>query len=420
MRRAGIPGRSGVIVGALVALAAPLVLLLVMLLLLGGPGLTFGQFFVVWSMTAAALLVAGLFLPRHRLGSVRASPDEALADLGHRLRLAQYRVAEAPGLLTVRIGRLSAIEIRAKRGVDGSEILYEAYATSSGWSVILILLFLGWTSFLVIPLSLYLFVQVWLFARHRVAPLLRPEGRLREPRPRDDVREALVEGLAEGHRLAAEAYEAERSSYQDAVALLLFGAIVVGFLAFVGFLVWSSEPDWSSRLTASILLAGLFASAFAVSIGLLIRRRYRPRLLRYRSWVDRLRTGLAREAALSEAPEVGPSTFELLAEASREVPTWLAVTRRSWHGRPADQLLIFALGGVAFSLFAAAFVMAQTEGVLLGLWPGLGGFALAAAAYVLYRRSQLEQARATTRELSTWDQRWQGVRTKMERYLRDL
>ena len=223
-------------------------------------GLLFG------GMVGAAILLALLFLPSFRIGVIPMAPDRAVADLAHRLRLAQRRVAEKPGELRVHVGGGGATKILVRPSPEGSEISYRADATTPAWGTLITLIVLAWTSFAAVPAAVYVFWRSWRFARRDIAQLLALAATGPVVSRADEIRNMVVGGLAEADRLASEAYEAEREGYSDTQVLVAFGAFILWFLSFLGFVLLTAASDGLARIPSMLVLATVVAVGFAVRL----------------------------------------------------------------------------------------------------------------------------------------------------------
>src|SRR3989442_2488813 len=100
----------------------------------------------------------------------------------------------------------------------------------------------------------------------------------------------------------------------------------------------------AARSTAAV-------AAAAIPLGILIRVRLRPNVLLHRAHAERLRAAMARASAPGAPEGSEPSAFELLMDASVEVPSWIQVSRRGGLNRdPAAGALILVAAAWAFSL----------------------------------------------------------------------
>lgn len=375
--------------------------------------------FVYGGLAAAAILLGALFLPKYSLGRMKGAPDDILAFLARRLRLAEYRVEQAPGRLTIRLGSLRAVRLSVLPSQTGCEVRYQPYATPSGWGTLVFLTVVGWTSLLAIPVILYAFLGTRSFARREVADLL-PREAIPPQAPADEVRTLLLESLSEAHRFAAEAHEAALSTYRDIQGIVAIAATVVWLLLFIAMSLALPEPDFALRIGGSALYAAGIVSAATVP-GLMVgRARFQPRIRRYRGWAMRLTAALHREAARAALAENESSAFELLSEAALEVPLWIEATRRGGINRDPAAGILLMMAILSSVSVASAAVSVLWFDLLLGsglLAAGVGGFA---GAFLFYRRWERRWNVETVRIMADWKLRLDGVRGQMERYLQEL
>src|SRR5207249_6660200 len=108
------------------------------------------------------------------------------------------------------------------------------------------------------------------------------------PEPaRDEVHGLLVGGLSTTLRMAREAYEAQRKAYTDSLlttaiaAFTAWTALLVGlFIALNGFNLVTGR--WEVPIVVATVTTLVFGTLFLV----FLRRRYVPRLARYRDWTE--------------------------------------------------------------------------------------------------------------------------------------
>lgn len=372
------------------------------------------------TVIAAALLVA-FHLPDYQVSIVRAPAENVLAYLARELRRSGYRVKENPGHVAVRIGRVAAVKLHVRSTPDGSEVAYQADATPSGWGNLITLVVLVWTAIPAIAAILLVFLRDRSFVVHRILPIL-SEDRIRGERRRpQDVRALLVDGLAEGHRLAEEAYETDRASYWASLMVIAFAAAITWVLLFLTLIITSTDTDPSVKVTNAVWGATIPSVALPLLPGWLVRRKIRPRLMGYRNWGNRLRDALVREVK-HEVPEAAePSAFELLTDASFELPAWLEVRRRAGIGQdPGAGSLILTLASMAVvTAFAAAWSV-SVGSVAFSLFFALLSFGLGLAAYLFHGSWNRRQKGEASRTVAEWQRRAEGIRRQMERNLENL
>ena len=369
---------------------------------------------------APLVLFAAAFLWKGRIGHVAAPPDRALAGIAYALRMSMHRVEERSGSLTVRLGSSTAVKVIARPSGDGADLFYQPYATPAGWSILMILFFLWTFAIISVPIVLYIFVRSWEFVRFQIAPFTAPGAMPPVPPIPTEVQALLIASLSEGHRLASEAYEAEQSTYHDFMIMAVVCGIAAWGLIFIWAFTSSADPDFGRRIGDANILSLTAGTVVAIIVGLAIRAGLRPRLLLLKGWADRLWGALATEVGWATRGESAPSTFELLSEASRELPRWFRSFRRGGLSRePGTWVVIFAVGiWAAFLFFGAASFALSAPFLAAGL--ALGGLLLALACYYLYQgwRTRLDSEEERLR--SDWDHRLGTARESMERFFKDL
>jgi len=382
----------------------------------------FESIFVLFfgDIAAGGAFLGITFLPKYPVRDVRAEPGAALAYLANRLRLMGYRVAESPGRLTIRIGSFSAILVTARPTPSGCRVLYQPFATPSGWGTLLTLLIIVYTGLAGLGLAAYGLLRAWSFSTSVVAPLLPADGSLPEIPAEDRTRYMLLETLSEAHRAAAEATEALRSNYGDLQAIVVGGAIVVWLFVFVLFASADVSADFTARMMMAAARATAAVAAAAIPLGILIRIRLRPNVLLHRAHAERLRAAMARASAPGAPEGSEPSAFELLMDASVEVPSWIRVSRRGGLNRdPPAGLFIVVAAVWSITLVSAAFSFVFFNPVLAALWGSLG-IALSVIATLFYRRWKRRWEEETKRALRDWEGRIDRIRAEMSRYIEDL
>lgn len=369
---------------------------------------------------AAAAVLGGLMLTDFPLADSAAAPDATLPYLASRLRYATSRVEETKEGLKVRLGSASVLQVRARRTETGCRVTFRADLTVSGMTVLVVFLFLVPAGIVAAPAIVYVFLRARSFAIRSVAPQV-PRGGIPPPAVHDDVSSLLVNGLAESHRLAAEAYEAEHDSYTDTQGLAFLGALFVWGLVLGLVAVGSTDPDYASRIATAFWASLAAGVSFGVAAALLVRQRFRPRLRQYQDRAERLRAAWMQEVARSPPEPGAPTAFELLAESSRAVPDWLdAIRRRGLSRDPASDFLVVA--GVFWTLWivgAAASAVVSGDFLLAG-GIGLVGVGLTAGLVSLYRRWRRRWEDELAEELRRWTQRFDEARARIERDLQDL
>lgn len=352
----------------------------------------------------AVAVVVGAWVWRFSLGTVEATPEETMAYLVRRLRAAGHVVHVEPPELTVAIGDMALVKMRVEPVKGRSQILYRADAT-----------IVGWLSMVRLP-GIYRRVRAW--GRDAAAAVIPRGGRLPAPPSPEDPQATLVDALSETHRLAAEAYVAERETYQNSQALLILAAITVWFLLFLGLSSMSADADVNRRLLTAAGWA--FAATLSVSIpgGWLIRRLRRGQVVRLREWTVQLQDALRLESAPRAKADRGGSSLELLLKSHGEVPRWLDAARRaSMSVDPMGWWVVFAMVFVGVDLLLWDAPAFASFSLPLGVILGIAGVAILAAAVVYFRRWKRRREAALARILADWDHSYERLRGELENYL---
>ena len=366
---------------------------------------------------------AFVFLPWFRAGSVQSAPENVLAFLAHDFRMSSLVVAQGSGEITVRLERWASLRIRARPEGERCGLSYQASATPGGWGTLILLFLLVWPAPLAIIWSLVIFHRVVGAIEQRIGPIVR-EGRLPETFQPDDIHVLLLSSLGEGHRLALEGYEAERDTYHDTLGLVVLGAVLGWFLLFLGLGFVLTDPDWGRRMTNAFLVSLGGSVAFGILGGLLVRHRYLPTVLRHREWVSRLDAALRREASRHPAETGLPTTFDVLWQASEEVPRWIETQSRAGLNRdPAMWGILFMAvwWGIQLTAFGVPLLLVPAPGN-----PGVGialvavGVGLLLGAHRFYRRWRRKRDDELARMRDGWSRQYDALRNRMEQFLQDL
>ncbi len=400
-------------------LVAAIVVLLVIAIVILGP-LFFPFSFLAVTLIAATVVFAVLFLPWRPVARSPLPPDSLQKHIVYHLRREGLRVEERPEGTKVRLGSIAAVRFRTLPVSGGSEVRYQAYATSSGWGTLITLIVLVWTSLIGVVAVVYVEHKARRFARSRLGALVTAVDSLPPP-PADDIRVLLVHGLSEGHRLASEAHEAQRSDLGDMVAVVAVIGLALWVLAllllFFGLPAASPWHGWAALFGLSTAIG----AGGTLGLEWVVWRRARPRLVASRTWAERLRLALVRETSREPPAPAESSSIELLMGLSEQIPTWLRMRR--WAGLSGDQAagwIVFILSFLAFWALWLAFDFAFRAAFLYALLAGLGGVGMAVAAYVYWARWRKKQEETIERTLGEWRQRTESLRSRLDRFLQDL
>ncbi len=408
--------REDLINGILVAVIVALLLTVVVI----SPAPYFPFALLALALIVATIVFAVLFLPWRAVARSPLPPGSLQQHLVYQLRREGFRVEESPEGTKVRLGSIAAARFRVVPTTSGSEIRYQTYATSSGWGTLITLIVLVWTSLIGVVVVIYVEHKARRFARDRLGALVAAADSLPPP-PADDIRVLLVHSLSEGHRLASDAYEAERSNLGDIMAVVAVSGLAVFALALFGlFLALPPGSPWQTW-PGSFELAVLIGAGVTLSLEWVVWHHARKRLLASRDWAERLRLALVRETSRQAPGPAEPSSVELLMGLSEQLPAWLRMRR--WAGLSGDQAagwVVFMLSFGAFWALWLAVSLAAAGGLLFAVVAGLSGTGLAIGTYVYWARWRERQEETIERTLDEWKRRADSLRSRFDRFLQDL
>src|SRR2546428_190160 len=282
-----------------------------------------GAWFLWAPILAALAVLPAAFLREAEVDTGLEAPARVRAALAANLHSEGLEVTTEPDGVWVRIDALSAVRIRARTTDRGTVLSSQARATRAGWLLLIALVASVVGSLPAVALTLVLFRRANRFARARAPVAFGGKGGAAVS-SRDEVRAMLLGSLSSALRIAREASDAQRKAHTDAqtvtavAAFTSWTALLIGlFVALNGFNLITGQWD--------VPIVGATGGTLVLSVVLLsvVRRRFLPRLARYRTWIDRLSDAFEREMSPEAAEPSAASTFELLAEASTQVPEWL-------------------------------------------------------------------------------------------------
>lgn len=400
-------------------LVAAIIVLLVVVIVILPPVFLFYSFLSA-TLIAATVVFAALFLPWRPVARSPLPPESLRKHIVYQLRREGLRVEESPEGTTVRLGSVAALRFRILPLSGGSEVRYQAYATPSGWGTLITLIVLVWTSLIGVLVVVYVEHKARRFARDRLRAVVIGVDSLPPPST-DDIRVLLVHCLSEGHRLASDAFEAQRSALGDAMALAAVAGLAVWAVVLLGlFLGLPPESSWRGGATP-LGVATLIGAGMTLALEWAVWRRARPRILASRRWAERLRAALVRETSRQPPAPAEPSSAELLMGLSEQIPAWLRARR--WAGLSGDQAagwVVFLLSFVAFWILWLAIDFAFMAATPYAVLAAAGGVVLAIGAYVYWARWRERQERTIERTMEEWRERTQRLRSRLERFLQDL
>ena len=335
--------------------------------------------------------------------------------IAHGLRARGYFVEEKEGRVWVRINQLTRIVLISGAEDHSSSFRFKVDPTPVGWSVLLVLLFFGISAPFIIPVLLYMLIKTSSFADNLV-PRIAATDVTRLEEKEGGIRHLLVDSLSEGYRLSAEALESTISDYHDSILVSVSLAIVLFMTSFALMIVEFADSQLDIAAVAGLPLA--LALVLISLLTWFVSRHYRPFIMRLRSWYDRFQDALEFEAVGGEVRDDWQSSFELLAEATKELPKWIRTRQKSMlHTHPAVSSLIFVLALIGFNMFvSAAFILQDWWGILTVI-AALSILGLSAWLFHVTRRNDQEESHRTMVE---WRARLDRTSAETERLIEDM
>ena len=378
----------------------------------------------LWAPLLASLAtLAAVFLREVDVPVGGRSPAEVRQALAAVLGTSAMVRAPREDLVTARLNALAAIRFRTRVTDQGTVLSYQVWMTRAGWALLaaLVLSLVG----SVVALAAGL-VLVWRGSKFvkSVGTSLAQQLQAVSPEPaRDEVHALLVGGLSTTLRMAREAYEAQRKAYTDSLlttaiaAFTAWTALLVGlFIALNGFNLVTGR--WEVPIAGATVTTLFFGILFLVSL----RRRYVPRLARYRKWTERLADSMGVQLARAPPESGQANTFELLVSASEQVPDWLDAQRRA--GLSGDPKMAFLI--LLLTLFTGSFLMNGLAQLLFGgiasagmAYLAIGAFLVGLTAWIYLRWKREEEARLN-RSRAAWDAHLKALHARMDRFLEEM
>jgi len=378
----------------------------------------------LWAPLLASLAtLAAVFLREVDVPVGGRSPAEVRQALAAVLGTSAMARAPREDLVTARLNALAAIRFRTRVTDQGTVLSYQVWMTRAGWALLaaLVLSLVG----SVVALAAGL-VLVWRGSKFvkSVGTSLAQQLQAVSPEPaRDEVHALLVGGLSTTLRMAREAYEAQRKAYTDSLlttaiaAFTAWTALLVGlFIALNGFNLVTGR--WDVPIAGATVTTLVFGILFLVSV----RRRYVPRLARYREWTERLADSMGVQLARAPPESGKANTFELLVGASEQVPDWLDAQRRA--GLSGDPKIAFVI--LLLTLFTGSFLMNGLAQLLFGgiasagmAYLAIGAFLVGLTAWIYLRWKREEEARLN-RSRAAWDAHLKALHARMDRFLEEM
>ncbi|HEX9909150.1 MAG TPA: hypothetical protein VGB78_11925 [Thermoplasmata archaeon] len=365
------------------------------------------------------ILVLSLVLD-YGLATVDTDPKTTLAILAHRLRVLAYRVKEDRKGIKVQITSSTAIRITASTSGGRTIVRYKPEQTASGWAALIILALSFYGLMIASAIGIAAIRKAKNFAQRLVLPQILGARPMSGESAAESIRSTLIDGLSEGYRLASEAYEAQRSNYQDGILAVITVAIFVWLLSFISFVTLikgqSLWDEWQVLVIASVIVTTIFC----IPPFLYLRQKVRAKAYEFKSWSTRLQTRLMQETSLAPPKDADQSVFEVLNDVSKEIPKWMKAMRKAgMFADPWTWLVIFSLAYAAFELLLWGIVWSPPNpGMQIPLF--LGGGAMAIGSYLIYTRWRVNQQEEELAVTASWETRLRKAKVRMQNHLEEL
>lgn len=401
------------------------IVLLLTILVLASVPLIFNltELWFLWAPLLVAFAVfPSVFLREVDLASGLHGPPQVREALEASLRTAGTPVTLPPDSVEARIDALSAVRFRTRITDRGTVLSGQFRPTRTGTAVLVALVVSVVGSGLAAILGLVLFLRAIRFARSHGPAAFQGAVESFRAVARDEVHGLLIGSLSSALAMSRDALDAQGKAYTDAKAYSVMTVFTVWLAVLIGLFIALNGVNLETGLWDWPIM-GAFAAAFIVGVGLFValRRRFVPRLARYRAWTARLGAAFEDEMAPSDREPTTTSTFELLAEASNQVPDWLEAQRVAGvSGNPGIAFGILVLTG-----FCASFVINAILAALRGAVGTVVAYSLIAAGfaavtawiYLWWKRredARLGQSR------TAWDARMKDLRARMDHFLEEM
>jgi len=378
--------------------------------------------YIAFYCPAIALMIV-CFLPRIRMGIAPGTPSQVLSTMSLNFRIAQYRVIDKGRSFVVQGGTNHGIRIYAESSGSDSVVLVRSDPTPSGWGVLMIL-FIFTYGLLTIPYSIYLFYKSQKFGLSVIPAMYKKPGETIGSGVTSKTKACLIDTLSEGYRLSSEAYESAKSNFEDLIIVATLVGVVGGLAAFALVVIAMMGMNQDSVSTAEILIATVLGLVTGVGVPLVayfqLRKAARPKLLSLREWADKLKEELTREATSSGPQDRQTSTFELILDAYRQLPSWLQIRHKSGVYRNPVlwmAILLMAMYGLTYLLAALISSWEDVSWRLILGAASTGFIVLSIGMYFYWRRTEAAEARKVS---EAWQHRTESIQHKMDEIVKDL
>jgi hypothetical protein len=237
-----------------------------------------------------------------------------------------------------------------------------------------------------------------------------------------EVHGMLAGSLSAALGMSRDALDAQGKAYTDAKAYLVMTAFTVWLAVLIGLFVVLNGFNLATGVW-DFPLAGAMGAALVAGVGgfVVLRRRFGPRLARYRTWSARLSAAFEDEMSPSDQERPTTSTFELLSEASTQVPDWIDAQRVAGvSGDPGTAFGILALTSICATFLTNAIIAGVRGAIETGVAYSIIAALLAALAVWIYLRWKRREDARLGQSRAAWDARMRALRARMDRFLEEM
>ena len=318
------------------------------------------------------------------------------------------RVVSSPEGFKLNLTTISGLKIKIRPVNGGTKVVIKAEPTTDGWILIIVFVIFHMTSILIFPLAIQLYLKANKFTREVIEPILSFPPSDVEIHVEEDVNLILLQSLAEGHRIAAEAFEAQRSYYQDVLLI----AVIFWLICGSSLMVLAADSSFPSVvIMGSLLLASILMIPFILYAWFWVR----PLTYEYKAWTEGLWERWQRETT---GQMVSSGCLEYLLDACMEMPKWIEARWGASHYREPGiwstiAIIIYFASLLALGLFPIdPYVSTEFWWVKYLLSSLLFG-----ASIILFLRWRRAMSVARNRTRALWNKRKSIIESEIESLL---
>jgi hypothetical protein len=381
-----------------------------------------GTWFLWAPLLVAFAVLPSVFLREVDLAAGLHGPAQVRDALAADLRNAGFAVTPGADSVEARMDALSAVSFRTRITDQGTVLSGRLRATPTGRILVVALVVSVIGSGPAALLSLVLFLRATRLARSHGPSAFRGAISSAPTPGTNEIHGMLIGGLSTALGMSRDAFNAQEKAYTDAKSYLMMTVFTVWLAVLVGLFVALNGFNLETGVW-DLPIGGAIGAALVVGVGLfmVLRRRFVPRLARYRTWSARLSAAFEQEMSPTDREPPTTSTFELLAEASTQVPDWLDAQRLAGlSGDPGTSFIILFLSSACASLLLNG-IIGGLRGAFVAFATYLGTAAvLAAFAGWFYLRWKRREDARLGQSRAAWDAHVKTLRARMDRFLQEM